>query len=146
MELSSYERDFENAKALKTLQENTDPENLVRATKRKVEQAERHVEPESPNRPAIGALTIAQVLTLNPLTVCRTTLTPRSQAQCNVTIAGDLIFKQTRQTLARHSSSSVSPARYLCDARMSVLIVAHCTPAGSSTVRSKARALWDSES
>jgi hypothetical protein len=63
MELSSYERDFENAKALKTLQENTDPENLVRATKRKVEQAERHVEPESPNRPAIGALTIAQVLT-----------------------------------------------------------------------------------
>jgi hypothetical protein len=72
MELSSYERDFENAKALKTLQENTDPENLVPATKRKVEQAEKHVTPESPNRPALGALTIAQVLVAAPReSLCR---------------------------------------------------------------------------
>ena len=135
--MNSHEQDFQFAKALKTLQENTDPQNLVSATKQWVSKQ---------NTRNLGALAIAQVLTLNLPTVCRTTLTPRSQAQCNVTIAGDLIFKQTRQTLARHSSSSVSPARYLCDARMSVLIVAHCTPAGSSTVRSKARALWDSES
>jgi len=135
--MNSHEQDFQFAKALKTLQENTDPQNLVSATKQWLSKQ---------NTRNLGALAIAQVLTLNPPTVCRTTLTPRSQAQCNVTIAGDLIFKQTRQTLARHSSSSVSPARYLCDARMSVLIVAHCTPAGSSTVRSKARALWDSES
>ena len=61
MELSSYERDFKNAKALKTLLENTDPEHLVQATKRKIEQAERHSAPDSPNRPPVGALTIAQV-------------------------------------------------------------------------------------
>jgi len=61
MELSSYERDFKNAKALKTLLENTDPEHLVQATKRKIEQAERHSVPDSPNRPPVGALTIAQV-------------------------------------------------------------------------------------
>jgi hypothetical protein len=130
--MNSHEQDFQFAKALKTLQENTDPQNLVSATKQWVSKQ---------NTRNLGALAIAQVLTLNLPTVCRTTLTPRSQAQCNVTIAGDLIFKQTRQTLARHSSSSVSPARYLCDARVSALIVAHCTPAGSSTVRSKARAL-----
>jgi hypothetical protein len=72
MELSSYERDFENAKALRTLQDNTDPENLVPATKRKIEQAERHVTPESPNRPPLGALTIAQVCftAANPQALC----------------------------------------------------------------------------
>ena len=75
MELSSYERDFENAKALKTLQENTDPENLVAATKRKIEQAESYVAPESPNRPSLGALTIAQVLIKSPLVVLCTELT-----------------------------------------------------------------------
>ena len=71
MDLSSYERDFENARALKTLQENTDPENLVPATKRKVEQAEQHVEPESPNRPPVGALTIAQVWNSDPQAALR---------------------------------------------------------------------------
>jgi hypothetical protein len=75
MDLSSYERDFENAKALKTLQENTDPENLVPATKRKVEQADQYVEPESPNKPPVGALTIAQVLISDPPAALRMPLT-----------------------------------------------------------------------
>jgi hypothetical protein len=61
MELSSYEYDYKVAKSLRTLQNDTDPENLVPATKRKVEQAEKHVPHETPNRPPVGALTIAQV-------------------------------------------------------------------------------------
>jgi hypothetical protein len=80
MDLSSFERDFENAKALKTLQENTDPDNLVPATKRKVEQADRHVEPESPNRPPVGALTIAQVRISDPLAALLMTFTPLTGA------------------------------------------------------------------
>ena len=56
MELSSYERDFENAKALRTLQDNTDPKNLIAATKQSISKAvakyDLHV---------LGALAITQV-------------------------------------------------------------------------------------
>jgi hypothetical protein len=60
MELSSYERDFQVARELRTLQENTDPENLIPATRHRIEANDRHVH-ASPGRPPAGALTIAQV-------------------------------------------------------------------------------------
>ena len=63
------------------------------------------------------------------------------QAQCNVTIAADLYFKQTRQTLARHSTSSVSPARYVCDSarlcqRLTPFVswIEHCAQQGTNAL------------
>jgi len=64
MELSLYERDVKVAKDLKTLQENTDPENLVPATKHRIEANDRDVPASPSSRPAAGALTIAQVWSL----------------------------------------------------------------------------------
>jgi len=60
MELSSYERDFQVARELRTLQENTDPENLIPATRHRIAANDRLVH-ASPGRPPAGALTIAQV-------------------------------------------------------------------------------------
>jgi hypothetical protein len=50
--MSNHEYDFHVSKVLKTLQENTDPQNLVRATNQVLAKFNQHV---------AGALTIAQV-------------------------------------------------------------------------------------
>jgi hypothetical protein len=65
--MCDHERDFQIAKALKTLQENTDPQNLISATKQNISKAaakyDLHV---------LGALTIAQVLITAPCeALCR---------------------------------------------------------------------------
>jgi hypothetical protein len=65
--MCDHERDFEIAKALKTLQENTDPQNLVSATKQNLAKAAAKYDMQ-----ILGSLAIAQVLVAAPReSLCR---------------------------------------------------------------------------
>ncbi len=134
LKMCNHEQDFVIAKALKTLNENTESENLVPATNQSISKAAAKYELQ-----VLGALAIAQVWILSPLVVLCTELTMVTGPVQRHNLCGSLFQANT--------SNFSSAFRFI---RLSYQVFPQClarlfychTPlsAGSSIAHSKAPA------